>query len=72
MNLVNICPDIPDSWSGGSTAVGRILGGIDRKTVDRYARLGVRNGGIGWKIGKRGKVYSGREVKRLWRLMMGI
>lgn len=69
MNLVNICPDIPDAWRGGSTAVCKILGGISRRTVDKYAALGRRGGGIDWKPGRRGRIFSGREVRQLWHIL---
>lgn len=69
MNLVNVCPDIPDNWIGGVADVCRELGGISRRTVDKYASLGKRNGGIDWRPGKRGKIFTGREVKRLWQIL---
>lgn len=66
MNLVNVCPDIPDDWRGGRADTARILG-IDPKTLDRRAEQGKRNGGIDWTPGKRGKIFAGKEIKRFWR-----
>lgn len=68
MNLVNVCPDIPDGWRGGRSETARILG-IDPKTLDSKAILGKRNGGIGWVPNKsgRGKTFIGKEIKRFWR-----
>lgn len=47
MNLVNICPDIPDNWRGGRADTARILG-IGLRTLDRKSALGRRGGGIDW------------------------
>lgn len=67
MNLVNECPQISDNWRGGLMATARTLG-IDRKTLDKYAKLGRHFGGIDSKPGKNGKrIFSGREIKRFWR-----
>lgn len=68
MNLVNICPCIPDGWRGGRSETSRILG-IEPKTLDKNARLGKRNGGIDWIPNKngRGKTFIGKEIKRFWR-----
>ncbi len=66
MNLVNICPDIPDDWCGGRAETSRVLG-ISLRTLDRKAALGRRCRGIDWIPGKRGKIFSGKEVKRFWR-----
>ncbi len=66
MNLVNVCPDIPDNWEGGRSDTARLLG-IDPKTLDSKAALGSRAGGIGWRPGKRGKKFIGKEIKRFWR-----
>ena len=68
MNLVNVCPDIPDRWVGGCSDVARLLC-IDRKTVCKYAALGKRNGGIDWRPGRRGRVFTGKEVKRLFNIL---
>lgn len=66
MNLVHVCPDIPDNWRGGITATAKILG-LDDGTVRKYAKLGRRNGGIDWKPSKSGKMmFSGKEIKRFW------
>lgn len=65
--MVNVCPDIPDDWSGGRTATAKILG-IDPKTLDDRVARGPRNGGIGYSVGKNGKKkFSGREIKRFWK-----
>lgn len=67
MNMVNVCPDIPDDWRGGISDVAKVLG-LSRDTVAKYAKLGRRNGGIDWKPSKSGrKQFTGREVKRFWR-----
>lgn len=67
MNLVNVCPDIPDTWKGGMSATARVLG-IDRDTLRKYANFGRRGGGIDWRPSKSGrKQFLGREVKRFWR-----
>lgn len=66
MNLVKVCPDIPDDWRGCLADVAREIG-LDRDTIDKYAKLGRRNGGIDWIPGKRGKIFTGKEVKRFWR-----
>ena len=66
MNLVNTCPDIPDDWRGGRSETARILG-LDPKTLDSKAALGKRNNGIDWLPGKRGKIFTGKEIKRFWR-----
>lgn len=66
MNMVNVCPGIPDDWRGGRAETARILG-ISQKTLDRKAALGKRQGGIDWIPGKRGKIFTGKEVKRFWR-----
>lgn len=66
MNLVNICPDIPDNWKGGITAVSKVLG-LSDQTIRRAAALGKRYGGIDWIPGKNGrKMFTGKEVKRFW------
>lgn len=66
MNLVTICPDIPDAWKGGISATCKILG-LDPKTLCKYAALGKRQGGIDWKLATNGrKVFVGKEVKRFW------
>jgi len=66
MNLVNVCPDIPDNWKGGMSDVCVLLG-ITWKTLDKYAKLGKGRGGIDWKPSKNGrKQFSGREIKRFW------
>ncbi len=67
MNLVNTCPDIPDSWRGGITETSRILG-LHRNTISRLALLGRRYGGLDWKTSKSGrKLFTGKEIKRYWR-----
>ena len=66
MNLVNVCPEIPDDWRGNRADTARILG-IDPKTLDVKASLGKRNRGIDWVPGKRGKIFIGKEIKRFWR-----
>lgn len=66
MSLTNVCPDIPDNWRGSRADTARILG-IDPKTLDDRAKRGKRNGGIDWIPGKRGKIFTGKEVKRFWR-----
>lgn len=67
MNLVNMCPDIPDSWKGGMSATAKVLG-INRDTLRKYAGFGKYGGGIDWKTSKNGrKQFSGREIKRFWR-----
>lgn len=67
MNLVNVCPNIPDNWRGGVTATARVLG-IDPCTLRKYAKLGRMSGGIDWAPSKSGrKQFSGREIKRFWR-----
>lgn len=66
MNLVNVCPDIPDSWRGCAADVARILG-LHRDTIAKKAKLGRRHGGIDWLPGKRGKIFIGKEIKRFWR-----
>lgn len=63
MNLVNVCPDIPDDWKGGMSAACRLLG-IDWKTLDRYMRLG--NIKCRTSTGGR-RLFSGQEIKRFWR-----
>ena len=66
MNLVNVCPDIPDNWRGGITATARLLG-LSDDTVRKYARLGRRNRGLDWKPSRSGKmIFSGKEIKRFW------
>lgn len=66
MNLVNVCPDIPDSWRGGRKETAAILG-ISERTLDRYAAMG-RHGGIEWKPNMmgRGKTFTGKDIKRFW------
>lgn len=63
-------PDIPDTWKGGMADTQRILGEpgkpIDFKTLNRYACLGKRNGGLDWRLGKRGRQFTGKEIKRFW------
>lgn len=59
-------PDIPDNWKGGMAETQRVLGGIDFKTLDKYAKLGKRNGGIDSKLTLRGRQFIGKEVKRFW------
>ena len=68
MNLVCVCPEIPDNWKGGITATAQVLG-LSRDTIMKYAALGKRNGGIDWTISRVSgrKQFSGREVKRFWR-----
>lgn len=66
MNLVNTCPDIPDSWEGGISDAAVILG-LHRDTIAKKAKLGRRYGGIDWRPGKRGKIFTGKEIKRFWR-----
>ena len=66
MNMVNVCPDIPDDWRGGIAEVVRVLG-VSRSTVIRKAQLGRRHGGLDWTPGKRGKTFTGKELKRFWR-----
>jgi len=63
MNLVNVCPDIPDNWRGGMSDTSRLLG-LSWKTLDRYVRLGY----IRCQTSASGrKQFSGREIKRFWR-----
>lgn len=63
-------PDIPDDWKGSMTATQKILGKsgkpISYNTLNKYALLGSRNGGIDWLPGKRGKIFLGKEIKRFW------
>lgn len=67
MNLVNVCPDIPDNWKGGMSAAAKVLG-LCENSLRKYAMLGRRGGGIDWKPSKSGrKQFSGREIKRFWR-----
>lgn len=66
MNLVNECPNISDTWRGGRAETARVLG-IGVRTLDRKAALGKRYGGIDWYVGKRGKVFVGKEIKRFWK-----
>ncbi len=67
MKLVNVCPDIPDSWRGGVTDVCRLLG-LCKETIRKAANRGRRHGGIDWTAGKNGrKCFSGKEVNRFWR-----
>lgn len=66
MKMVNVCPDIPDGWRGGRSETARILG-ISLRTLDVKATLGRRGGGIDWLPGRRGKVFTGKEIKRFWR-----
>ena len=65
MAIVNVCPKIPDDWRGSLQQAARILG-MATSTLYLKAELGRRNGGIDWKPGKRGKVVTGREIKRFW------
>lgn len=69
-NWTKIRPDIPDTWKGSMADTQRILGEpgkpIDFKTLDKYAKLGKRNGGIDFKPGKRGRQFIGKEIKRFW------
>lgn len=68
MNLVHICPDIPDNWRGGIMATSKILG-LSDDTIRAYAKLGKRNGGIDWKPKpnkKQGMIFTGKEIKRFW------
>ena len=68
MTLVNQCPDIPDNWRGGITDAARLLG-LHPDTLRKYARIGRRKGGLDAKpktSGKRGYVFSGKELKRFW------
>lgn len=67
MNLVNICPDIPDNWRGGISDVSKVLG-LSMATISRAANKGRLNGGLDWFPGKNGrKRFTGKEVKRFWR-----
>lgn len=68
MNLVNVCPDIPDGWRGTRAETARLLG-IDPKTLDNKAALGKRFGGIDWLPSRsgRGKTFVGKEIKRFWK-----
>ncbi len=66
MNLVNECPSISDAWRGGRAETARVLG-IGVRTLDRKTKLGKRFGGIDCLLGKRGKIYTGKEIKRFWK-----
>jgi len=67
MNLVKVCPDIPDDWKGGMSDTCKLLG-ISWKMLDKYARLGKEGGGIEWLLAKSGRrQFVGREIKRFWR-----
>lgn len=69
MNLVTVCPEIPDTWKGGIMATCQVLG-LDRKTLTKYAALGKRQGGIDWQLATNGrKVFIGKEIKRFWRAL---
>ncbi len=65
MNLVKTCPDIPDDWKGGMSDTCKLLG-ISWKTLDKYAKLDNRRGGIRWKPRNGRRLFSGREIKRFW------
>lgn len=66
MNLVKVCPDIPDNWEGGFSDTAKILG-ICQTTLRKYAALGRRCGGIDWCVSKNGrKIFIGKEIKRFW------
>lgn len=73
MNLRKTCPDIPDDWKGSIADVCRMLGDekpISRRTVQKYIKLGRRNGGINAKQGTNGRLQiTGREAKRLWSIL---
>lgn len=67
MNLVHVCPDIPDHWKGGVAATAKLLG-ISKTTLYAKVRLGKRLGGIDATVSKNGYLqFHGREVKRFWR-----
>ncbi len=69
MNLVNVCPNIPDGWRGGVCDVSRVLG-LHRETIKKYALIGKRYGGIDYRVTRSGrKTFTGREVKRFWEMM---
>lgn len=60
------CPNIPDRWKGGRSQTAKVLG-IDPKTLDKYAGLSKKDGGIGYLITQSGrKKFEGREIKRFW------
>ena len=65
--MVNICPDIPDSWRGSRAQTAVILD-IDPKTLDRYTRMGRRGGGIDHHISRASgrKFYLGKDIKRFF------
>ena len=67
-NWSNTRPDIPDTWKGNMTDAQRVLGQpgkpIAYKTLDKYAKLGKRNGGIDWWPGRHGRQFTGKEIKR--------
>lgn len=52
------------------TDAQRVLGQpgkpIAYKTLDKYAKLGKRNGGIDWWPGRHGRQFTGKEIKRFW------
>lgn len=71
MNWITTMPDIPDTWKGGMTEACKVLGKpgrpINLKTLARYCSLGVRYGGIDYKMGRSGrKFFTGKEIKRFW------
>lgn len=68
MAWVNVCPDIPDNWRGGRSDTAKVLG-CGLRTLDKYAELGRKFGGIDWKPGKRGRMFNGREIKRFYNAM---
>lgn len=78
MNLRTDCPDIPDHWRGGVNEACRVLGKegkpLDRSTLRKYALLGRAGGGLdpvkprGGGNTKRKMVFTGKELKRFWRL----
>lgn len=66
VNMTNILPNIPDEWRGSRVETAKILN-ISLRTLDRKAKIKKRDGGIEWLPGKRGKIFTGKEIKRFWR-----
>lgn len=64
--MITECPNIPDGWKGGRGQTAKLLG-IDPKTLDKYAVLGKKNGGIACIIAPSGRrKFEGSEIKRFW------
>lgn len=65
--MVNVFPDIPDDWRGGSTAAAKLLG-ISRTTLALAVARGPREGGIACRVSPANgrKVFTGRELRRFF------